>query len=119
MVAHHPADRPFGGDVHGIGADGLDAGDKLPVAGDRKPDLGIGRTWNGQEIAGRHEHQLDAELRDRCLQSLIGAHDAIDLRSPGIGGDQHAHYAAASSSGVAVSRALRSRITSNQRMSWN
>jgi hypothetical protein len=73
--------------------------------GDRQADAGIGRQ-------GYTAQALRAEEADRCAKPRHDARDlakslhyAVDLRAPGVGGDEDAHQAARASATPSVSLA--------------
>ena len=67
-------------------------------ADEGQSDLGICGTGQRAEARGNEEADLGAELRQLLRKPLIGADHPIHLGVPGIGRDEDAHQAAASSS---------------------
>ena len=74
--------------------------------GERQANFRIG--WTGERAEGRRREEDDLEAKLACLhgQPLIGADHSIHLGMPGVGRDEHAHQAAASSSSMGLSTLL-------------
>ena len=90
-AARGDADGAFGGDMDRIGLKGAQAFADLFLGAQGQPDLRIGGAGDGLELAGFDDLDLMAHaaaFRDRAGQ---GADDAIDLRFPGVGGQNDAH----------------------------
>ena len=74
-----------------LGLEGAQAFANLFLGAKGQADLGIGRAGDGLEQAGFDDLDLMAHaatFRDGARQ---GADDAIDLRFPGVGGQNDAH----------------------------
>ncbi len=118
MAPRHPAERTFGGDVHGVGLHRTEAPRDAAEARQRQPDLRIGRAGERVELVRRQHRHLDAERRQLDGEPLVRAHDAVDLRVPSVGRNEDAHHATwSASASCAAVRALRSATTSCQRIS--
>ena len=99
-----------------IGARSLDMRGDRTRTGERKPDLGIGRTGQRAEIGRGEEADLKAELARFQSQPLIGADHPIHLGVPSVGRHEHSHQAAASSASTGDSTFVRSERWAVQRM---
>ena len=87
------ADGPFGGDVDGLRLEGLEALLHRLVGPDGQLDLRIGGQGEGLELVGADHLDLVAHLAQLGDHPGQGAHHAVDLRLPGVGGQQDAHRA--------------------------
>ena len=95
-AAHGVADRPFGRDMDGVGrACGRARARSSPGARQRQPDFRIARHRQRPELVGREEFDLGAERARLARDVAERAHHAVDLRMPGVGGDQDFHAARA------------------------
>ena len=89
--ARRPAERAFGCDVDGVGFEFEEAllDDLLRAEG--QLDLGIGRQRDRLEAVRRDDVPGMAHLLAFGDHALHRAHDAIDLRVPGVGYEHDAH----------------------------
>ena len=105
VAARRPADRALGGDVDVVGAGGVDAPRNLPRRSEREADVGVGRQRQGGEALRRQEDELGVELARRRRHALERMDDAVDLRPPGVGGDEDPDQAASASASTSASSA--------------
>jgi hypothetical protein len=86
-----PAERTFGGDVHRVGLEFQEALFDDFLGAEGEADFRIGRQGNGLEAVGRDDVPLMAHLLAFGDHALHRAHDAVDLRIPGVGYQHDAH----------------------------
>ena len=90
-AARGDADRTLGGDMHGLGFERPQHLADFFLRAQGQPDFRIGGAGDGLEQAGFDDLDLvthAAAFRDGAGQ---GADDAVDLRFPGVGGQNDAH----------------------------
>ena len=117
IATRQPADRAFGGDMDMVGLGFLDALADLSPGGDRDANFRVGGQGSGPHALRREEFKRRSQLGRGLAHSLQGRHDAIDLRAPGVGGDQDAHQASsacASSAPAAVASSSNESVSSAQ-----
>ena len=94
LAARRDAERALGRDVDRIGPPRLDPLGDPPARPQRQADLRIGRARQRPELVGRDHLDLVAERLAFASDPLQRAHDAIDLRRPGVAHQEDAHQAA-------------------------
>jgi hypothetical protein len=92
VFARRHAQRALGGDMDGIGAEGLDLPDQAAIGQDRQLDLGVSRTRDAAEFLRPDHLDRMAPLLQHLARLGQGAHHAVDLGVPCIGNDQNAHF---------------------------
>ncbi len=109
----HQANRPLCRNVDRIGLDAVDETRATVSVRHGQRDLRIRRTRHRAKSIRRQKLDSGTDARQLLRQLLVGAHHAIDLRPPGIRGDQDAHHAA-TSCGDGASASMRRRTSSCQ-----
>ena len=103
IAARRPADRPFGRDMDMVGARRLDAPRDFPGRGEREADIGVGwQRERGKALRGEKD-EFGLQLARRRRHLLQSMDDAVDLRAPGVGGDEDPDQAASASASAARS----------------
>ena len=91
--------RAFGGDVDRVGREIVDHRLQAFARKHRQADFGIGRQGQGEAALRRGIAHLMAQRGQVLAQDFERAHDAVDLRRPGIGDDQDAFMRAGCATG--------------------
>ena len=91
VAPRHPANRSLGGNVNRVRIDATKSLDDVVITRQREADFRISWAGNRVELLRREENKLNAEFEDLICQPLIGAHDPVDLGTPCIRSDEHAH----------------------------
>ena len=91
VPAHGPADRPLGGDVDPIRTHVLDEARHLATAHQRQADRTVARQRHRPEFRRCQERHIDIEVTEFLAQARQRRDDTVDLRIPGIRGDQNPH----------------------------
>ena len=82
------AEWAFGGNVYGIGPRAFDSPLDITRRDQRQADFRIARHRQRPELVGTEDLKLRAKRARFPRDVPQSAHDAVDLRMPGIGGDQ-------------------------------
>ena len=90
FASRHEAERPFGHDMHVIGAGFLDHAPDSSWRRNGQPYLRIGGQGDGAKCIRRDEPRLHAGLRQPVGQVFEGMHNPVDLRAPRVCHDQDA-----------------------------
>ena len=117
IATRQPADRAFGGDMDMVGLGFLDAPADLSPGRDREANFRVGGQGSAPHALRREEFKRRAQFGGRLAHSLQSRHHAIDLRAPGVGGDQDTHQAnsaCASSAPASVASSSNDSLSSAQ-----
>ena len=86
-TARRAADRTFRRDMHSVRLKIVNQFRDLAVRHQRQANFRIGRQRHGAEVVRRDVEHFIAESGENLAERIEGAHDAVQLRFPGVSGD--------------------------------